>query len=327
MPRATDRLLRLLSLLQSGRFWSASALAERLDVSTRTIRRDIDRLRDLDYTIDATMGPDGGYRLAAGESLPPLLFDDEQVIALTVALRTAALAGAGTEDASLRALTTIRQVTPSRLRPRLDALTFSPLAPAVDRSSGPAATDVLIALSTATRASEVVRFDYVPVGAEPGDEPTRHRVEPYGLVATGGRWYLVAWDLERDDWRIFRADRLTPRVPTGPRFRARNLPGGDAATFVAARFKGSPNEDRWPCRGTVMLRLPARHVVPFAGDGVVVPIDEHSCHLTAGSWSWMSLAALFGRFDADLTVIEPERLREAFARLAQRASRAATSED
>ena len=316
----TSRLLTLLSLLQSRRDWPGAVLADRLAVTPRTVRRDIERLREMGYRIDATMGPDGGYRLDAGSELPPLLFDDDQVIALTVALQSAAASGTDIGEAALRALTTVRQVLPSRVRHRMDAVAFATVARA---GAGPAASvspDVLIAVSAAVRAHEVLRFDYANGGErdpDAGPTPPR-RVEPHDLVTSDGRWYLVAWDLDRDDWRIFRADRITPRAPTRLRFTPREIPGGDARAFVAARFTGATPGERWPCVGTVILHLPADEVAPFAGDGTVEPLDAARCRYTSGSWSWVSLAAALARFDVDLEVIEPPELAQAFARLAER---------
>jgi len=320
MATPTSRLLTLLSLLQARRDWPGALLAERLDISHRTVRRDIDRLREMGYRIEATMGPDGGYRLNAGEQLPPLLFDDDQVIALAVALRAAPFLGAGTEEAALRALTTVRQVMPSRLRHRVDALDFTTLVPRASTSNTHSSAspgtdtvtpDVLIALSSAARAHEVLRFDY-------GTDATPRRVEPHHLVASNGRWYLVAWDLDRDDWRIFRADRVTPRIPTGPRFAPREVPGGDAAGFVSARFRGSAERDDWPCTGTVVVHLPASEVAPFAADGIVTELGDGHCTLVSGSWSWVALAAALGRFDARIDVVEPPELAAAFGTLAAR---------
>jgi len=319
----TSRLLTLLSLLQSRRDWPGAVLADRLAVTPRTVRRDIERLREMGYRIDATMGPDGGYRLDAGSELPPLLFDDDQVIALTVALQSAAASGTDIGEAALRALTTVRQVLPSRVRHRMDAVAFATVARA---GAGPAASvspDVLLALSAAVRAHEVLRFDYANARERDADaDPTPpRRVEPHDLVTSDGRWYLVAWDLDRGDWRIFRADRITPRTPTRLRFTPREIPGGDARAFVAARFSGATPGETWPCVGTVMLHLPADAVRPFAGDGTVEPVDAGRCRYTAGSWSWVSLAAAFGPFDADLQVVGPPELAAAFARLAERFGR------
>ncbi|MBD8043479.1 WYL domain-containing protein [Arthrobacter sp. Sa2BUA2] len=317
----TSRLLHLLSLLQTRRDWPGEVLAGRLEVSHRTIRRDVDRLREMGYRISAVKGPDGGYRLDAGSELPPLLFDDDQAVALAVALQTAAASGAGIEEAALRALTTVRQVLPSRLRHRLDALEFTAIPAG---RTAPVAPDVLLALSSAVHAKEVLRFDYPAGQPDTPDTPAPvRRVEPHHLVTVRGRWYLVGWDLERGDWRIFRADRMHPRTPAGPRFTPRELPGGDVRQFVAARFKGSDQADAWPCSGSVVLSLPAVQVLPFAGDGVVEDLGTGQCRLTAGSWSWVSLAASFGRFDADIQVISPPQLAAAFGTLASRFAAAA----
>lgn len=324
MPATTSRLLNLLSLLQTRRDWPGALLAERLNVSHRTVRRDVDRLRDMGYRIQATMGPDGGYRLDAGTELPPLLFDDDQVIALAVALQAATVTGAGIEEAALRALTTVRQVMPSRLRHRLDALQFTTIPDRTGRAaSEPASPDVLVAVSTATRAREVLRFDYAGRGSDrhPGDHtvagPPR-RVEPHHLVTLRSRWYLVGWDLDRDDWRTFRADRMTPRTPNGPRFTLRQVPGGDVTAYVSAQFKGSERTDRWPCQAKVVLNRPAGEVLPFAGDGIVEDLGAERCSLEVGSWSWIALAAALNRFDTDIDVISPPDLTEAFAHLAAR---------
>lgn len=316
----TARLLRLLSLLQTRRDWPGAVLAERLDVTPRTVRRDVDHLRELGYGITSVRGRDGGYRLAAGAHLPPMLFDDEQAVALAVALQTTAASGVAISEAAARALLTVRQVLPARLRHRMDALDATTLPGAAHDEVEP---EVLLAVSKAVRDREVLRFDYASQSGEGGDRP--RRTEPHHVVVTRGRWYLVAWDLDADDWRTFRLDRLTPRIPTGPRFVPREIPGGDVAAYVAARFKGSTQDDVWPCRGHAVIALPSLDVLPFAGDGVVEEADAGHCRLTAGSWSWTALAASFGRFDAELTEVGPPELREAFAALAARFERAVGS--
>ncbi|WP_350348756.1 WYL domain-containing protein [Agromyces sp. G08B096] len=317
MTAPTSRLLQLLSLLQTRRDWPGAVLAERLGISDRTVRRDVDRLRELGYAITATMGPDGGYRLDAGADLPPLLFDDDQAVALAVGLQTAAVAGVELEEAALRALTTLRQVLPSRLRHRIDGLEIVaiPGRPG-DGPTAPVSAETLVELSTAIRARQVLRLDYA--SAVPHAEPARHRVEPHHLAFAGGRWYLLAWDLDRADWRVFRADRVAPRTPLGGRFEPRPVPGGSAAAFLSARFKGSRDADEWPCTGTVELGLPAREVLPFAGDGTVEDLGDGRCRLRSGSWSWVALAAALNRFDTDIDVVEPEELRAAFRTLAER---------
>jgi predicted DNA-binding transcriptional regulator YafY len=303
MPKTSARLLSLLSLLQVRRDWPGVLLAERLAVSARTVRRDVDRLRELGYPIVTTKGPDGGYRLAAGKDLPPLLFDDEQAVALAVALQMAAATGAGIEDAASRALTTVRQVMPARLRHRIDAVQVTVVEPADKPRVDPR---VLAAISAAVQAREVLRFDYASADAPP------RRAQPHHLVTWGGRWYLVAWDLDRADWRTFRVDRITPRTPTGPRFTPRELP--DVAAFVAARFQGGEH----PCRGEVILDLPASVVSTYARDGVVEELGPSRCRLVLGAWSWPGLAATFGTFDADIEVVGPPELKDAFAHLARR---------
>ncbi|MET0990129.1 MAG: WYL domain-containing protein, partial [Glaciihabitans sp.] len=241
-----------------------------------------------------------------------------------VALQSATTTGAGIEEAALRALTTVRQVMPSRLRQRMDAVEFTTLPRSNAGPASPVAPEVLIALSGAVRAREVLRFDYAS-GRTNADDRIPRRVEPHHLVAATGRWYLVAWDLAHNDWRIFRADRISPRVPTGPRFGPREVPGGSARDFVAARFKGSADSDSWPCTGTVILHLPASAVLPFAGDGSVKPLGPDRCEYTVGAWSWVALAASLGRFDTAIDVVKPPELTAAFGVLAARNAATATA--
>ncbi|MCG8925919.1 YafY family protein [Lentzea sp. CC55] len=322
MPIATStttsaRLLSLLSLLQVRRDWPGLLLADRLGVSERTVRRDVDRLRELGYLVHAVKGPDGGYRLEAGSQVPPLLFDEDQAVALAVALRIAVGTGAGIEEAAARALATVRQVMPARLRARIDALEVEPAGrgPQVD-------TDLLMALSTAVRAREELRFDYDAPGRPPSPEQPPRRVQPHHLVVRSGRWYLVGWSPDRQDWRTYRADRMTLRVPNGPRFTPREVPGGDVAAFLSARFKGSET-GAWPCRGEVVLHLPLADVAPFTGGDTAEDAGPGRTRLVTGSWSWAALAARLARFDTEVEVVGPPALREAFADLAGRAARAA----
>ncbi|MGN7969909.1 helix-turn-helix transcriptional regulator [Microbacterium sp. 22296] len=317
----TSRLLTLLSLLQARRDWPGSMLASRLDVSDRTVRRDIDRLREMGYRIETTMGPDGGYRLDAGAEMPPLLFDDDQSLAVAIALRAAPALGADIGEAAVRALATMRQVLPSRLRHRFDAVEVTTVRGAGESLAAAVPLDVLLTLAQAVRDRVTVRFDYLPRGE--GD-PQPRRVEPHHIVTSHGRWYLLGWDLDRDDWRLFSADRVRPRVPHGAPFVPRVVPGGDVDAFVSARFKGSDTNE-WPCRGTVLLHAPARDVLPFAGDGTVTAVDDERCTLEVGSWSWGALAASFGRFEVAMEVVEPPELAEAFAVQAARFAAAGPS--
>ncbi len=297
----------MLSLLQVRRDWSGSALAERLNVTTRTVRRDVDRLRELGYRIDAVKGPDGGYRLAAGSELPPLLFDEEQAVAVSVALQYAGASGAGIDEAAARALATVRQVMPSRLRHRVDGIRFE--RGAVD---SPTDAAVLEAVSDAVHRRMVLRFDYA------GSDGPPRRAEPHGVVVRDARWYLVAWDLDRDAWRIFRLDRLTPRTPSGPRFERRTMPSGSAASFVGARFKGSEDEDRLPCIGEVVIHLPVHAVTPWIAEGEIEELDDDRTRIVTRSWSWMGLLASLARFDAPFDIVGPAPLAETAAALADR---------
>lgn len=308
-------MLALLSLLQTPRDWPGRVLAERLEVSPRTVRRDVDRLRELGYRIGAIKGPDGGYRLAAGSELPPLLFDDDQAVAIAVALQTVPSSGIDIEEGAARALATVRQVMPSRLRHRVDGIRFTGAenATRVDPA-------VLEAASAAVRDRQVLRFDY---GAD-RDRPAR-RTEPHAVVAREGRWYLLAWDLEAADWRTFRLDRMHPRIPTGPSFTPRPLPAADAETSLAAQAKGSATEDRWPCVGEVVIALPAREVAPWVDDGELEELADGSCRITVGSWSWVGVLAAVARFDAPFTVVGPAPLREAAGVLAARFAAVADS--
>ncbi|AYF79146.1 WYL domain-containing transcriptional regulator [Nocardia yunnanensis] len=320
----SSRLLALLSLLQARRDWPGSLLSERLGVSARTVRRDVDRLRELGYLVQAVKGPDGGYRLEAGSDMPPLLFDEDQAVALAVALRSAVVTGAGIEEAAVRALTTVRQVLPSRLRQRVDALQISVAA---DNTHTQVDTGFLLTLSAAIRAREELRFDYrTPGQNEHAEARAPRRVQPHHLVVRAERWYVVGWDPDRGDWRTFRADRMTVRVPNGPRFTPRDVPGGDVATFLSARFKGSQTTNAWPCRGEVILDLPMAEVAAFVGDGVVEECGTARTRLTMGSWSWGALAAALVRFDTEIEVVGPPQLRAAFAELSRRAGRAAGPE-
>jgi predicted DNA-binding transcriptional regulator YafY len=230
MLETSARLLRLLALLQSRRDWTSAELSTRLDVTTRTVRNDVDRLRRLGYPVEARPGVAGGYRLGTGGSLPPLLLDDDEAVAVAVGLRTAAGGSiAGIEETSLRALAKLQQILPPRLRHRVSAfrshaVTMPSRGPQVD-------PDVLTALAMACRNQEQLRFDYRTHSGTAG----RRLVEPYRLVNDRRRWYLVAWDLDRDDWRTFRIDRVEPRTPTGPRFTPRPLPPDHEITARLAR--------------------------------------------------------------------------------------------
>lgn len=318
MAGPSSRLLNLLSLLQVRREWGGDLLADRLQVSPRTIRRDVERLRELGYRIESLRGPAGGYRLASGAELPPLLFDDDQAVAVALALAVAPVSGADIAEAATRALATVRQVMPARLRARIDAVEVipTPEGTVVD-------PEVLVAVSDATRRHEVLRFEYAAPGLR-GDRSPR-RVEPHAVIARSGRWYLLAWsdgapgpseEEGTGDWRTYRLDRIEPSAPTRRTFRPRPIPGGDPAKFVAARFKGSSRDNAWPCTGTAVLHLPIARITPFVdADATCEPIDPERTRVTMGSWSWPALAARFAGFDAPFELIGPAALLEGGARL------------
>jgi predicted DNA-binding transcriptional regulator YafY len=322
-PSTSQRLLTLLSLLQSRRDWPAPVLAARLEVSERTVRRDIERLRELDYAIDATRGPDGGYRLEAGRRLPPLLFDDEQVIALTLALRTAGTLGAGVEEAAERALGTVSRLLPARLAHRVASLSE------LGSRAGSVQADpaVLLRIGETIRAAEELRFDYASQNSQSAPDaatPTPVRsVQPHHLLLHAGRWYLLGYSPVDGDWRVFRVDRITPRSHNGRTFTPQRVPGGDPARFLSARFKGSAGTDDWPCRGEAVLHAPLAEIAPYLGDGTGEPVAPDRCRVRLGSWSWDGLAAELCRFTVPMGEVGPAELRAALSSLAERAAAAA----
>jgi predicted DNA-binding transcriptional regulator YafY len=310
------RLLRLLSLLQTPREWPGTELAERVGVSPRTVRRDVERLRELGYPVEASMGSLGGYRLVAGTAMPPLLLDDEETVAVAVGLRTSTVSAvAGIGEASVRALTKLEQVLPSRLRERVRALTSATLAVTWD---GPSVEpEHLAVLAGAVAGRERVRFRY-----RTGDGTDSGRlVEPHRLVAAGRRWYVVGYDVERDDWRIFRVDRLREPRLTGARSVPRELPEGDAAAYFRQRMHGL-----LPVyRAVVTLHAPAETVAGRLGDatGELEPLDGGSCrmHSTADTLDW--LAQRLALLGCEFEVHEPPELVEHLRVLAARLARAA----
>src|SRR6516164_7352440 len=264
MPETSARLLRLLSLLQTRRDWTGTELAARLGVTTRTIRHDVDRLRGLGYPVDARPGVSGGYRLGTGGVLPPLLLDDEEAVAVAVGLRTAASGSiAGIEETSVRALAKLQQVLPAGLRRRVSA--FQSYALPVPSRGPQVDPDVLTVIASACRDHERLRFDY---RAHSG-APSRRSVEPYRLVHDRPRWYLVAWDTDREDWRTFRVDRMEPRTPAGPRFAPRPLPPDPE---IAAQVAGAAREAAWRYRARVTVHAPAAYV----RDRLPIPVPVES---------------------------------------------------
>jgi predicted DNA-binding transcriptional regulator YafY len=321
MLETSARLLRLLSLLQLPRDWTGVELAERLGVSGRTVRTDVQRLRSLGYPVAATRGNVGGYRLGAGAALPPLLLDDDEAVAITVGLRTATGgAVAGIEEASLRALAKLEQVLPTRLRRRVSTLqTYT--VPVPSDEAGPSVdTSILTTLSAVCRDRERLRFDY---DDHAGAASVRD-VEPYRLVNWGRRWYLFAWDVERDDWRTFRVDRMRPRIPTGPRFAPRDLPD-DVAAYVSSRVSAAA----WRYRARVTVHASAEVVAERISPavGTVERVDERTCVLHTGADTVETLGVYLGMIDADFDVTGPPELVAHLERLARRYARSTSSPD
>jgi predicted DNA-binding transcriptional regulator YafY len=321
MLETSARLLRLLSLLQRRSGWSAAELAERLGVSARTIRRDMERLRDLGYPVHAARGVPG-YRLGAGTALPPLLLDDEEAVAVAVGLRTATGGVGGIEEASLGALTKLEQLLPTRLRRRVNAVHASTLPVPGNRPGPRVDPAVLAVLAAACRDRERLRLAYRDHHGSLG----RRAMEPYRLVSWGRRWYLVAWDVDREDWRILRVDRVEPATvtPTGQRFTPREPPeGGDLAAYVSRRVSAAG----WRYHARVQVQAPAEEVrrrVPAAA-GVVEAVDQGTCLLHTGADTLETLAVYLGMLGADFRVGEPPELVAHLRDLAGRYRRATTS--
>ncbi|MFC8918341.1 helix-turn-helix transcriptional regulator [Streptomyces sp. NPDC057116] len=323
MASTSRRALRLLSLLGSRRQWPLRELAARLGVSERTVRRDIETLRRLDYPVTTVHGPDGGYRLGAGTTLPPLLFDDDQALAVAVALQTAPSTVFGQADDAARALAALEQVMPAPLRAAMEALRLTRLQNYWEFSAPPIDSTALTAVGAAVHRRHVLVTETLRADGsrpEPRDDdflPAR-RIEPHHLVVWAGRWYLVAYDLADQEWRVCRVDRLHPR-PTTRRFTARELPGGDLAQFVMSSHDRGDTTAAWPCTGSARLALPAGVVARWApGGSVVEHLDGEHCRLTLGAWSWAGIAGILATFDAELTDLRPRELVQACRRLAHR---------
>ncbi|MGW1772430.1 helix-turn-helix transcriptional regulator [Streptomyces sp. NPDC002104] len=305
MLDTSARLLRLLSLLQAHREWTGADLAGRLGVTPRTVRRDVDRLRELGYPVNASPGTGGGYQLGAGAELPPLLLDDDEAVAVAVGLRTAAGNGVeGIGEASVRALAKLEQVLPSRLRSRVSALNRFTVP--MLRGAGASAVDpsVLTELAGVCRDTERLRFGY----RDHGGTVTRRTVEPHRLVCSERRWYLVAWDLDREDWRTFRVDRIEPRPPHGPRFTPRPPPAEDLAAYVSQGI----SQRVYAARAVILLRVPQEEAARIVGpaDGTLEPLDERSCILRTGAVSLDVLVIHIMLIGCEFEVVEPAELTD-----------------
>lgn len=315
MADTAERLLRLLSLLTSGRNWLGTDLAERLRVTPRTIRRDVDRLRALGYQIHAVPGPAGGYQLGAGSALPPMLLDDDAAVAVAVGLRAAADgAVSGMAEAATRAAAVIERVLPDRLRRRVDALHSAVVS--LPSGTPPVAPGLLALIALACQDSERLRFSYT----DGEGRETRRHAEPYRLVSAGRRWYLVARDIDKDAWRSFRLDRMQDPLPTGQRSRPADPP--DAARFVSEGMSTSPY--RWQVR--VLLDAPvevvAARVPPTTA--VIEAAGDTQCILISGSDSLDAIVMHLLMLDVPFTPLSPPELRTRCAALSRRLATAAS---
>jgi predicted DNA-binding transcriptional regulator YafY len=316
MLETSARLLRLLSLFQAQRYWSGAELAERLEVTARTLRRDVDRLRSLGYPVNSTTGAAGGYQLGSGSSLPPLQLDDDEAVAVAVGLRTAASGSvSGIEEASVRALAKLEQVLPERLRKRVSALHafIVPLA----GSNSPVNASTLAALAGACRDSTKLRFGY----QSRDGTASKREVEPHRLVHTGRRWYLVAWDLGRSDWRTFRVDRIEPRLTAGNRFPQREPPEGGFAAYASRSVSYAVYTSRVTVKIHASVETIAEKIPPTVG--ALEAIDDHTCLLHTGAMSLDALAVWIALIGFDFDVQDPPELLDRMRLIARRFLRAA----
>ncbi len=314
MLETSARLLKLLSLLQARRDWSGAQLAERLGVTLRTVRRDVDRLRDLGYPVTAQPGVAGGYRLAAGTAMPPLLLDDDEAVAVAVGLRTAGTV-TGIEETSVRALAKLEQVLPARLRRRVNAVGEATVS-LVHR--GPTVDPALLTLlATACRDAEALRLSYTRAG---GSE-SRRVVEPVRLACTGRRWYLLCWDRSSADWRTLRVDRIGSMPSGAGRFPRREPPAEDVAAYVSRAISTAP----YRYQAKVLLRVPAEvaaeRVTPASG--VIEAVDADTCVLHVGGPSLDQFPVYVAQIGFEFEVLEPPELVEQVRRLAGLFGRAA----
>jgi len=315
MLETSARLLRLLSLFQAQRYWTGALLAERLEVTPRTLRRDVDRLRSLGYPVNSTSGTAGGYQLGAGATLPPLLLDDDEAVAVAVGLRTAASGTVeGIEEASVRALAKLQRVLPERLRRRVTALDafILPLA-----SPGPRVhADTLSIIAGACRDLQKLSFGYHSrEGAE-----TEREVEPHRLVHTGRRWYLAAFDVGRNNWRTFRVDRIEPPLVTGQRFTARQPPEGDFAAYVSRSVAYGPDTYEAKVILHASVEQAAERIPPSAGK--LEALDGGRCLLHARSSSLDALTVHLAWLGLEFEVREPAELAHHIGAVAARLNRA-----
>lgn len=319
MLETLARLLLLLALLQARRDWNGPELARRLGVSGRTVRNDVEPLRTLGCPVDATRGAAGGYRLGTGGQLPPLLLADDEAVAIVLGLR-AATGLAGIEEISLRALTKLEQVLPHRQRRRVAALAEDAVGVPADSPSPQLDAELLSTLAACCRDIERLRFDY----SSHAGLDSRRDVEPHRIVNWGSRWYLLAWDVQARDWRTFRIDRITPRVPPGPRFTARPLPEDDVAAYVSRWASAAA----WQRHTSVVVHAPAAVIADRnpAAAGHIEARDAQSCVFHTGATSLDTMAVYLSLIGVDFEVTNPLELVDRICELARRYSNAISPE-
>jgi len=316
MLSASARLIRLLSLFQAQRAWTGAELARRLEITERTLRRDVDRLRSLGYTVDSTSGVAGGYRLGAGTSLPPLLLEDEEAIAVAVGLGVGPAASDGgndIENASMRALAKLEQLMPPRLRRRLDKLRATVVPVLQKRSDIRLKAVSLFAEACADRA--LLRFGY----RDHHEVVSSRRVEPHRVVQTGQRWYLLAWDTDREDWRTSRLDRIVDPEPTGAHFTPRRLPHGDIAAYMQHALQISP----YLHHARVLVHAPVAALdgqLSWVG-GVPEAVAPDRTRIQTAANSLDALAVWLGCLGHDFEVESPPELGAHLQRVASRLAR------
>jgi predicted DNA-binding transcriptional regulator YafY len=288
----------------------------------------VESLRILGYPVDTVRGPEGGYRLGAGGKLPPLLLDDDQAIAVAVALQTAPTSVSGIDDAVGQALTSIEQLMPAHLRAEAEAMHLTAVRNWWEFAAPPIAAQTLRSVGYAVRTNHLLRFDYLTAD---GRRPAPHDsdftaplvVEPHHLLTWAGRWYLLAYCLVQNEWRIFRVDRMHPYAPTGRPFQRRPPPDPDIARYVMTSWDRGDTPAPWQCSGTALLDLPPGVVARWAPGGSVVEyVSPTQTRITIGAWSWAGIAGLLATFDAEVTNLQPDELARACRTLAQRFQRA-----
>ncbi|MFP7834651.1 helix-turn-helix transcriptional regulator [Marisediminicola sp. LYQ134] len=324
MATTSARALRLLSILSGGATVASSELTAKLEVAERTVRRDVETLRGLGYEIEAITGAGGGYRMRGGSRLPPMLFDEDQVVAIALALQTVPGVLDGIADSSARALRTVRQVMPERLQFESDAFTVTSVANSWEFAAPPIDASVVRDVGAAIRRRHVLRATYA---SDEEGRPLQLRVEPHRMVVWAGRWYLLAYDLHRESWRVLRLDRLSAKPPTYVSFGERPLPDGDPENFVKRTYDRGDTLAGWPCQGSVVLDVPPGITAEFAPGGAVVErVNDGRSRLRMGAWSWTGLAGLYITFAADMHDVEPAELSEALDRVRRRLGRITASE-